>query len=108
MYDCLTSGVNYSGWILYRARQACTPYMALHALVDLRIVEVSNAYVHLVGSTEELPYRRLWVGGQPSPEARDLPAVEEMGRRLLAPARALRRRLSRVESLVVFRKVTVL
>ena len=47
----LTSSVNYSGWILHRARQACTPYAVLYALVDLRIVEVSNAHVHLVGST---------------------------------------------------------
>ncbi|KAM3499403.1 hypothetical protein MY10362_007339, partial [Beauveria mimosiformis] len=60
-------------------------------------------------STEEFPYRRLWVGCEPNPEmARDLPTVEKMGRRLLAPARALQRRLSRMESLVVFRKVAVL
>ena len=58
----LTSSVNYSGWILYRARQACTPYVVLYALVDLRIVEVSNVHVHLIGSTEEFPNCRLWVG----------------------------------------------
>ncbi len=102
MDEGLKSSVNYSGWIMYRARQACTPYLALHALVDFRIIEVSNAHVHLVGSAEKLPYCRLWVGGQPNPEmARDLSAVEKRGRRLLAPARALQRRLSWVESLVV-------
>lgn len=42
--------------------------MVLHVLVDLRIVEVSNVYVHLIGSTEELPCRRLSVGCQPNLE----------------------------------------
>ncbi len=87
----------------------CSFPILKHALVDLRIVEVSNAYVYLIGSTEELSYRRLRVGCQPNPEmARNLPTVEKMGRRFLAPARALQCRLSRMESLVVFRKVAVL
>ncbi len=56
-------------------------YAVLRALVDLRKVEVSNTHVHLVGSTEELPCCRLWVGCQPNPEmARDFPTVEKMGR----------------------------
>lgn len=81
----------------------------LDAYVDLRIVEVSNAHKHLVGATEEFPYRRLRVGCQPNAKvARDLPAVEKMGGRFLAPARALQCRLSWVESLVVFREVSVL
>ena len=83
--------------------------MVLQALVDLRIVEVSKAHERFVGATEELPYRCLWVGCQPSPEmARDLPTVEKMGGRFLAPAGALQCRLSWVEFLVVFRKVSVL
>ncbi len=80
MIECLTSSANYSGWILYRARQACTSYVVLYALVDLRIVEVGNAHVHLVGSTKEFSYCRLWVGCEPNPEmARNLPTVEKMG-----------------------------
>jgi hypothetical protein len=78
------------------------------ALVDLRIIEVSNAQENPVGSTEESSYRRFGVGCQPSPEmTRDFPAVEKMGRRLLAPAGALQGRLTWVESFVVVRKVTV-
>ncbi|PQK17997.1 hypothetical protein BB8028_0009g01910 [Beauveria bassiana] len=50
-----------TGYCTKRAR-ACTLYAALHALVDPRVIEVSNAHVHLVGSTEEFPYCRLWVG----------------------------------------------
>ncbi len=97
------------GWILYRARQACTTYVVLEALVDLRIVEVSKTNEHFVGATEEFPYRCLWVGCQPSPEmAGDFPTVEKMGGRFLATARALQCRLSLMESLVVFRKVSVL
>ena len=72
------------------------------------LMGIFSINIHLVGSTEEVPYCRLWIGGQPNPEmARDFPAVKKMGRRLLAPARALQRRLSWVESLVVFRKVAV-
>ena len=82
--------------------------LGLVALVDLRVIEVRNAQVNLVGSTEESSYRRFGIGCQPSPEmTRDLPAVEEMGRRLLAHAGALQNRLAWVESFVVVRKVTM-
>ncbi len=69
------------GLVTVQSAPGLYTYTALHTLVDLRIIEVSNAHVHLVGSTEELPYCRLWVGCQPYPEmTRDLSAVEQMGR----------------------------
>ena len=104
----MTSSANYSGWILVQSAPGLYSLLGLVALVDLRVIEVGNAQVDLVGSTEESSYRRFRIGCQPSPEmARDFPAVERVGRRLLALAKALQGRLAWVKSFVVVRKVTV-
>jgi hypothetical protein len=105
---CLTSSAYYSGWILVQSVPGLYSLLGLVTLVDLRVVEVRNAQVNLVGSTEDPSYRRFRVGCQPSPEmVRDFPAVEEMGRRRLAAAGTLQGRLAWVKSFVVVRKVTV-
>lgn len=72
--SCLTSSANYSGWVLVQSAPGLYGLLGLVALVDLRIIEVRDAQVNLVGSTEEPSYRRFRVGCEPSPEMmRDFP-----------------------------------
>ena len=79
----------------------------LVSLVDLQIIEVSEFYVGLDGSTQLSPDRSF--KGQPWPKAAgDLPAAERVGWRLPPPKWAVNHGDFVFEALVVVGEVSIL
>ena len=106
---CFTSSCRCLGDLFGSQSPAEIALRSLVSLVDPRIIEVSELYVGMEGSTQVSPYCGVRLGAQPRPEAAgDLPAVEEVGWRLPAPARAVEVGVFVIEALVVVGEVSVL